>query len=82
MIEDTHTSYWSDWDGGYRRAGSAIESAKTLIDDLHAWYHGRRGLSLAHETIGAIHFHDSIIVIKKTRRTRPGMVCSVDTANH
>jgi hypothetical protein len=76
MIEDTHTSYWNDWDGGYRRPGTAIELAKTLVDDMHGWYHGHPDASGAHEQIGAIHFHDSIIVIEKTHRSRPGMMSS------
>lgn len=74
MIEDTHTSYWSDWDGGYRRAGTAIEQAKKLVDDQHAWYHGHGSPSHAHEQIDAIHFHDSLIVIEKMNRERPGMM--------
>lgn len=76
IIEDAHTSYWNDWDGGYRRRGTAIEEAKRLVDDLHAWYHGRTGGVRAHETIDAIHFHDSVIVIEKKSGGRPGMLPS------
>ncbi len=33
VIEDAHTSYWNDWDGGHRRRGTAIELAKSLGDE-------------------------------------------------
>jgi len=76
MVEDTHTSYWVDWDGGYRRGGTAIEQAKKLVDDQHAWYHRHDSPTRAHEQVGAIHFHDSIIVIEKAKQARPGMMSS------
>lgn len=77
MIEDTHTSYWNEWDGGFRRKGTAIEEAKALVDDMHAWYTGRVRASKAHEWIGGIHFHDSMIVIEKARQSRPGMMSAM-----
>ena len=76
IIEDTHTSYWNDWDGGYRRRGTAIELAKGLVDDFHGWYHSRPSPARHHEQIGAVHFHDSIVVIEKVAKARPGMVSS------
>jgi cephalosporin hydroxylase len=76
ILEDTHTSYWNDWDGGYRRSGTAIEMSKNLVDDMHAWYHTRPNPAGWHEQIGAIHFHDSMIVIEKSRTNRPGMISS------
>lgn len=76
MVEDAHTSYWNDWDGGYRRSGTAIEEAKKLIDDQHAWYHHHGRRSSAGEQIDAVHFHDSVIVIEKAAKPRPGMMSS------
>lgn len=70
MIEDTHTAYWPTWEGGHRRPGTAIEFAKELIDEMHGWYHGKQ----ARQDIGAISFHDSIIVIEKARQERPGHI--------
>jgi methyltransferase family protein len=74
MIEDTHTSYWRRFGGGYRRRGTAIEFGKRIIDDLHGWYHGRSMRTAARDQIGGIHFHDSIIVIEKQHRSKPGHV--------
>jgi SAM-dependent methyltransferase len=35
VIEDTHTSYWSQWGGGFNKPESFISVTKTLIDLLH-----------------------------------------------
>lgn len=73
VIEDLHTAYWpADYDGGYRRPGTAIEYVKQMIDDMHAWYHGEPTATPAKDRIGAIHIHDSIVVIEKRRRQQPG----------
>lgn len=66
VIEDLHTAYWPGfYGGGYRRAGTAIEFAKVLVDDMHAWYHAR-GSSLADRgKIASVRFYDSIVVIEK-----------------
>ncbi len=74
IIEDTHSSYWVRHGGGYRRPGTAIQMAKSLVDGMHGWYHriplGRRS-SWAKNQIGAITFYDSIIVVEKRHRHRP-----------
>ena len=72
MIEDTQTAYWPWMEGGYRRPGSAIEMVKSLIDDQHGWYHARRQKFAPREEIGEIRVFDSIFVIDKTLRLRPG----------
>ena len=36
IIEDTHTSYWDQWGGGFKRETSFIEYVKNLIDLQHA----------------------------------------------
>ena len=35
VIEDTCTSYWDEWEGGFRRIDSSIEFAKRLVDDVN-----------------------------------------------
>jgi hypothetical protein len=71
-IEDMHTAYWrGEWEGGYKRRGSAVELVKQLIDDMHGWWH-RRSASLANkEDIAAIHIYDSITFIVKGPREKP-----------
>lgn len=35
IIEDTHTSYWPAWGGGFRKPDTMIEVSKGLVDLLH-----------------------------------------------
>jgi hypothetical protein len=74
IIEDMHTSYWPEWEGGFKRSGSAIEYVKQMVDDMHAWYHKRPTMTPARDEIGAIHVYDSVTVIEKRRKRRPGML--------
>ena len=74
LVEDCHTSYWRDFDGGYRDPGSFVELAKRLVDQLNAW-HSRDSHSFAATefsmTTDSIHFYDSIVVFEKRLRDPP-----------
>jgi len=74
VIEDTVTSYWASYGGGYRRPGTIIEVAKGMVDGLSKWAYrapvGRRA-RLASEEIASITFYDSMIAFKKQKRVRP-----------
>jgi hypothetical protein len=74
IVEDTHTSYWPGFGGGFRAPGSFIEFAKDLIDRMHSWYTeddvGFPLHPLARE-IGGIRFHDSLVVIEKRLKDAP-----------
>jgi Methyltransferase domain len=78
MIEDLHACYWRSFGGGYRRPGSFVETVKTMIDDLHHWYHDRgEQIAATAGHLGAMHVYDSIVVLEKTvvappRHTRRG----------
>jgi hypothetical protein len=74
IIEDLHTSYWAEWEGGFKRAGTAIELVKQMIDDMHSWYHKRPTFTPARDAISALHVYDSVTVIEKRKRRRPGML--------
>jgi hypothetical protein len=71
VIEDLHTSYWTGWQGGYRRKGTAIELIKQMLDDVHVWYHKRPKNVVRGDAVGAIHVYDSMVVIEKAKRCRP-----------
>ena len=72
VIEDLHTSYWPvSHEGGYRRKGTAIEHVKTMIDDMHGWYHRKAITTPAKDQIGAIHIYDSMVVLEKRTIKRP-----------
>lgn len=74
LIEDLHTSYWDNYGGGHKRAGTFIEYAKDLIDQQNAW-HSREPESLAVDdytrSIRGMHVYDSIIVFDKQSVPRP-----------
>jgi hypothetical protein len=79
LVEDLHTSYWSQFRGGPGRRGTFIEYAKMLVDDMHLTYHRRirtRLAGVAATTIGSISFYDSIVAIVKERRPHPSRATS------
>jgi hypothetical protein len=71
VVEDLHTCYWEEYDGGFRREGTFIELCKTLIDQLNAEH--SRGAVLANEfstSTTSIHFYDSLVVFERGRYLR------------
>lgn len=72
IAEDLHCSYWPSHCGGYRWPWSFINVSKSLIDDMHHWYHDRgQRISAAAGLVKALHFYDSMVVIEKDRVERP-----------
>jgi len=70
LVEDLHTAYWEEYEGGLARPGSFIELTKLLIDQLNA-DHIRQGLmpsEFIRTTLG-MHFYDSVIVFERGRHT-------------
>lgn len=74
VVEDTHTSYWKAYGGGYRKPMTAIEHAKQIIDDMHGWYHANGTKTAARDEVGSVQIFDSIIVIEKQKRPQPGHI--------
>jgi hypothetical protein len=66
MIEDLHTAYWDEYEGGLGRAGSFIEQAKGLIDELNA-DHSRGAVPISEfsRTTMSMHFYDSVIAFER-----------------
>jgi len=74
LVEDCHTSYWPDYGGGIRTGNSFIDFAKLRVDDIHAlWSRDGESLPANRYTleIGAISFHDSVVVFEKKLRHKP-----------
>lgn len=74
VIEDVHTSYWSSYEGGYRKRGTAIELVKDLMDDMHGWYHHKKAGTPAQKEVGSVQIFDSIIAIEKQKRDQPAHI--------
>lgn len=75
ICEDTHTSYWSSFGGGYRRPGTFIETMKDRVDDINA-FHSKEdpevfAVSDFTRSVHGMHFYDSMVVIEKTVREEP-----------
>jgi SAM-dependent methyltransferase len=70
VVEDLHTAYWPEYEGGLRRAGSFIEICKDLIDQLNA-DHSKGQLAqteFTHTTL-SMHFYDSVVVFERGKHT-------------
>lgn len=69
LIEDLHTSYWPDYEGGLKREGTGIEFLKDLVDQMHRHYFSR-GANRPDQMlpVESIQFFDSIAVIEKRRQ--------------
>lgn len=71
-IEDMHTAYWpGEFEGGFRRPGTAIEMVKQILDDMHGWYHEKPTDLVARDEVVGIHAHESIVFIEKAPKERP-----------
>ncbi|MFT6285975.1 MAG: hypothetical protein ACJAYC_002451 [Halieaceae bacterium] len=75
ICEDTHTSYWSSFGGGYRKSGTFIEYIKDKIDELNAFHNTEISEQLQPtpftRSAYAIHCYDSMVVVEKRVRPYP-----------
>lgn len=67
LCEDTHTSYWPAFGGGYRQPGTFIEYTKNLLDQLTAWHSPDPALAVNEftRTAFAVHYYDSMVFFEK-----------------
>jgi len=73
VCEDTHTSYWSAYGGGFKRPGTFIEYSKKFVDHLNAYHSKEAALRINGftRTVDSIHYYDSVVVIEKKRHDQP-----------
>jgi hypothetical protein len=71
MVEDLHTAYWEEYEGGLRKPTTFIELSKNLLDELNA-DHSRGALVPTEftQTTLSMHFYDSVVVFEKGLHTR------------
>jgi cephalosporin hydroxylase len=72
IIEDLHTAYWEQYGGGADAPANFFNLVRSMIDDMHTWYHegGVTHLATAEHATG-IHIHDSMVVLDKGQTYRP-----------
>ena len=69
VVEDTHTSYWPGFGGGFRAQKSFVEFSKDLIDRMHSWYTDQDDIFPFHpiaKALSSVQFYDSMVVFEKT----------------
>lgn len=74
LVEDTHTSYWNEYHGGYKKKSSFIEFSKDMVDQMHAWHIDNEKIAPINfitENVIGISFYDSIVVFEKKLRKEP-----------
>jgi len=77
IVEDTHTSYWPGFGGGFREEKSFIEYAKRLIDKMHSWYTDQDDIFPFDEwarQLQGVRFYDSVTVIEKDLKSEPPLL--------
>ncbi|MEM7270755.1 MAG: class I SAM-dependent methyltransferase [Pseudomonadota bacterium] len=66
MIEDLHAAYWPKFSGGYHATSSFMNDVKSIIDDIHHWYHDEGQVNAATSgAVSSLHVYDSIVVLEK-----------------
>jgi cephalosporin hydroxylase len=72
LCEDLCTSYWEEFNGGYKRPGTFIEYSKNFIDQINAQY--SRDMNYAPdcftEAVESIHYYNNVLVIEKGRKQK------------
>lgn len=72
LCEDCHTSYWNEYGGGYKKAGTFIEYSKDWIDDINAnYFKSIDALTYNTKHIAGLHYYDSMVVIEKKNTDFP-----------
>ncbi len=74
ICEDTHTSYWEDYHGGYKKKSTFIEFAKNFIDDIHGWHfevNGKPHINNITKKVRGVHFYDSVVILEKENMQPP-----------
>lgn len=75
LCEDVHTSYWKDYNGGYKNPNSFIEYSKNWIDQINAYIGSIRNPALPitnfTQHVDSIHYYDSVVVVEKKVRKVP-----------
>lgn len=77
IIEDTHTSYWSQFEGGLRRPGTCIEYVKSAVDYVNVDHFRTQDTLELYEPLKqalkkelvSCSFYDSVCVLEKGDKT-------------
>jgi hypothetical protein len=67
LTEDVHTSYQTQFGGGYQRDGTFMELAKRKVDELNGYHidSHRQEFSKFYQNTYGISFYDSMVIFEK-----------------
>ncbi len=70
IVEDTHTCYWDDYEGGLGRKGSFMEFVKQKLDEINA-VHTKGALPVTEFTrsTDCIACYDSVVAFERRRQS-------------
>jgi len=74
IVEDTHSSYWPGFGGGFREKNSFIEFSKDLVDRFHSWYTDQDDIFPFHpiaKELASVQFYDSMVIFEKSIKKEP-----------
>jgi hypothetical protein len=72
IVEDVHTSYWSEFGGELYGADTFLEWAKRHVDDMHSRHCSDIDRTSVWATqLDGMHLYDSVVVFDKKTRFRP-----------
>lgn len=68
IVEDTHTSYWEQWQGAFRKPDTFIEFSKSLIDFQHKQHINMKPpeeIQKVFQNLKSMTFYNSVVVFEK-----------------
>lgn len=81
LCEDCMTSYWADYNGGYKKGDTFIEYSKKMIDGLNAQYIEENVSEKFKykDEIKSLTFYDGMVFIEKRKKTNKSIVWEIET---
>ena len=83
IVEDTHTSYLPDFDGGVRKPDTFVEYGKLVLDQVNAPFFADASSKSAWlaDHLYSVSFYDSMVVFEKRPKAAP-FVLAIGSEGH
>ena len=75
LVEDTHTAYWKQYEGGITSPFNFVSIASNFVHDTNLQYIQEQYTPHVHD-LKAISFYDSVVVFEKETQTKKQFVVS------
>ncbi len=74
VIEDCGTAYWEDYEGGYLKPTTSVETFKSLVDDVN--FRGLMNFDAPN-----VHGRREDWLIELSKKTQPGCIVDIESIN-